>query len=665
MNRSWIHPLCWVGLVLFTAYLLLVNRDYYRADTQVPSYDEAWYLETSLHLYHRLTGNSLGEFWDSYKTAFGVKAPLLAVLPLPFYLIYGAGPYAAMLVNSFFIAVANLYLFLLARRWFSPEIGLAAVVFYQTMPLACGLSRNFMTEYGLAALVIVSLYYLEASEHFSRNSANLALGVALGLGLLMKILFAAFVAGPLLLVWLRRKRYPAVHRPLAAIVVPAVAIAATWYAYNLPALLRFAWVSAYGDIAEQYTAGGLIPWTLLVINQGLSAYYTLALAGLGAAALAVNFKRLRALIRDERTLLLLAWLLPPLAALAAGRNQLIRFVLPLLPVFALALAVSIFHLGRRWWLQAALALLVAVYPQRLFAAVSYAPHGDEAHAVRWGPLILYAHGLGWAKPPVREDPWEHRRLLAALQRLAPETTQPFYAVVGVDHVYLNANLLNYLSTYYQYPVRFTSLGYGESEAFRAVERLYELDARFLILAEGFRDLPPFLNRVNHEIEGLVSRGELPYRRRAVVPLAPPIRATIYELDAPWQRFAPETAPPAPSHPQVADLVPGVRFLGYDWKRHDSYLWELTCYWTALAPLGEDYRVKWQFLRAGQPVRRDDHFIADGRHPFPEWQPGEVVRESRLVYLGTAAPGVIEARLELVRWGIGPAEHNSVTLRLGP
>src|SRR6185436_18154012 len=111
------------------------------------------------------------------------------------------------------------------------------------------------------------------------------------------------------------------------------------------------------------TAGGLIPWTLLFINQGLSAYYTLALAGLGAAALAVNFERLRTVIRDERTLLLLAWLLPPLVALAAGRNQLIRFVLPLLPVFALALAVSIFHLGCRWWPQVALALLVAVYPQ--------------------------------------------------------------------------------------------------------------------------------------------------------------------------------------------------------------------------------------------------------------------------------------------------------------
>jgi 4-amino-4-deoxy-L-arabinose transferase-like glycosyltransferase len=667
VSRSWIHPLCWAGLALFTAYLLIVNRDYYRADTQVPSYDEAWYLETSLHLYQRLTGASLGEFWDSYKTAFGVKAPLIAVLPLPFYLLYGAGPYAAMLVNSAFIVIASVYLFLLARRLFSPEVGLASVVFYQTMPLAYGLSRSFMTEYGLAALVIVSLYYLVASEYFTQFPANLALGVALGLGLLMKILFAAFVAGPLLLVWLRRNRFPAFRRPLAAVAVPAVAIAATWYAYNLPSLLRFAWTNAYGELGEQYSAGGLFPWLLLFINQGLSAYYTLVLAILGLLALAANRRRLAALARDERTWLLLAWLVPPFVAAAAARNHLIRFVLPLLPVFAMALAVAIFHLGRRWILQAVLAVLLAVYPQRLFANLSYPHHGEGREAVLWGPLILYASDLGWARPPVWEDPWEHRRLLEALRRLAPDALRPYYAVVGVDHVYLNANLLNYLSTYHKYPMRFTSLGYAETSARRAVQRLFALDTRFLILVEGLRDLPPFLNRVNEEIAGLVAGGELPYSYRAEVALAPPVRAAIYELEAPWDRFPPGASEPAPSLPRVADLVPGVRFLGCDWKRRGGGdLWEIAAYWTATGRVREDYRIRLEFLRSGQIVRAYDESPMHGRHPFPEWEPGEVVRQTRPVYLGTeASPAPLEARFSLVRWGIGPAEPESVTVKLLP
>ena len=205
MTERRISVVCWAGLVVFTFYLLVVNRDYYRADTQVPSYDEAWYLETSLHLYHRLTDGGLTEFLDAYRRAFGVKAPLLSVLPLPFYLLCGAGRESAMLVNSLLVVVANLYLFLLVRRLYSPSAGLAAVVYYQTMPLACGLSRSFMVEYGLAALVLVFLYYLVASDGLTRRRENIALGVVLGLGLLLKVLFAAFVAGPLLLALYRRR----------------------------------------------------------------------------------------------------------------------------------------------------------------------------------------------------------------------------------------------------------------------------------------------------------------------------------------------------------------------------------------------------------------------------------------------------------------------------
>ena len=82
MSDRRISILCWTGLALFTLYLLWVNHDYYRADTQIPTYDEAWYLETSLHLYHRLTTEGLPGFWDGYHRAFGVKAPLLSVLPI-------------------------------------------------------------------------------------------------------------------------------------------------------------------------------------------------------------------------------------------------------------------------------------------------------------------------------------------------------------------------------------------------------------------------------------------------------------------------------------------------------------------------------------------------------------------------------------------------------
>ena len=425
---------------MFTLYLLWVNRSYHIANTRPPTYDDAWYLETSLHFYHRLTTEGLRAFLSAYASSFGTKAPLISALPLPFYLLFGTGLPTAMLVNSVFVVITNIYLFLLARRLFSAEVGVAAVVFYQTMPLAYGLSRSFFPDYGLAALVIAWFYYLVDSDRLTRGRANFLLGIVLGLGLLMKVLFPAFVAAPLLLALYAQRRQGtapalesfwlwriAARRPLAAILVPGLAIAATWYAFHLRAILTYAWQGAYGEIGGQY-GGGLTHWASLAVNRGVSFYYAAALLALGAAALAAARGRL---VLDSRAGLLAAWLLPALAAIASGRNREVRFVIPLLPAMAILLALAVFHLGRDRRLQVVLAVLLAVFPQRLYAALSYRPaHHLHSPETRVGPFVVFSRDLGWARPPGEEGQWEQQRILESLRRIAPPSSRPRYVVVG-------------------------------------------------------------------------------------------------------------------------------------------------------------------------------------------------------------------------------------------
>jgi hypothetical protein len=482
----------------------------------------------------------------------------------------------------------------------------------------------------------------------------------------MKILFPAFIAGPLLLVWLLRRRNPptppaerfwlwriCARWPLAAILIPGLAIAATWYAFHLAELLRFAWQSAYGEIGESYAGGGFVPWALRFLNEGTGCYYAAALLVFGAGALVASRHRAR---WGYPASFLLAWLLPPLVAIAAGRNHLIRFILPLLPVFAIALAAAIFNLGRRRILQAALALLVAIVPQRLYAALSYFPHSPgHEHAVRCGPFLFFSRDLGWAHPPVFEEPWGQQRLLAALQRLSANAGRPQYAIVAVEHVYLNANLLSYLNAYEEYPLLFTTPGYAESSLDRAIERIYSFDARFLILGEGFRDLPPFLNRLNGDLQAAIARDELPFHLEATVDLAHAMKALIYERDAPWKSFPSGAHAPAPSHSQPADFTGGVRFLGYDWARRDSRLWQISYYWTTTSRVGQDYRIATEFVRGGHTILTRDHDVAAGRHPFREWAPGEIIVETAPVYVPPGGSGPLEARLQLTSWGLGPAQ----------
>jgi 4-amino-4-deoxy-L-arabinose transferase-like glycosyltransferase len=670
--------LCWALLAVFTVYLLAGNRSYHILDQRPPTFDDAWYLETSLQFYNRLTRSGFIDFLSAYASSFRTKAPLISVLPLPFYLLFGTRYHTAILVNFLFIAIANLYLFLLGRRLFSAGVGLAAVIFYQTMPLVFGLSRVFMADYGLSALVIVWMYCLAASERLTCGRANFLLGVILGFGLLMKVLFPVYIAGPFLVALLSRRRgaprpapdaAPAPYslaafwracagRPLAAIAIPGAAVASTWYGFHLASILRYAWQAGYGEIGEQYGGANLKHWMILVINQGIGFYYAAGLLILGPAALAVSRMRWK---WKEHTWMLLTWLALPLCAIAAGSNREIRFVIPLLPVPAILLAVSAFELGRRPLIQAVLVLLLSIFPLRLYAALS--SHGPEHHGpdhpVHFGPYVLFSRDLGWARAPDSRGRWGQERILAALEQMGPAPATPRYVVLGIEHPYLNSNLLRYLNAYREYPLRYTSLGYAESSAASAIERLYSLDARFLIMGEGFHnyDLPAFLNQVNNDIQERLNRGELPFRLRAKVSLTGKFKAVIYEKESPWVRWAPGAKAETPSHPLTVDFAGGPRFLGYDWKPRDHYLQNISYYWTVPHPIHEDYRVHVEFRRGGHVVLAQDHYIADGQHPFYDWQPGEIVKQTISVYLPSGGEDdPPEARLWLSAWGLGAAQQ---------
>ncbi len=654
-SRGW-----WVALALVTLVFLLVNQSYYRNDKRPPGQDESWYLETGLYMYQAMVDGDWGRFVYHYRTAFRVKAPLISVLLPPIFLAVGPSYKAALLVNSVFLVVASVCLFALARRLFSPSVGLAAVVFYQTMPLALGLSRSLMTEYGLVALVLAALYFLLASEGFSRGWANAALGVVLGLGLLMKVIYPAFVAGPLLVAWMRHR--PPLRR-LAAVAAPAVAIAATWYVFNLGAVIEFAWSNAFGEIATGYGTSTAAKRFLRAIREGPSMYYAVTLAALAPAALAMAARggRLRERLSSHSSLLLLAWVLPPLLPLALGQNLAIRFVAPLLPAAALALAVCIEGLSSRPAVRAILFALVACLPLRQYAELS----------------LPGSRRLGVAHAPDAEGHWHQQRVLEALQLRNPPGAAPRYVIIGVEHPYFNANLFSYLSTYHRYNWRFTSLGYAETSWQRAVERLHRLDAHYIVMTTGFskEDLSPFLNEINRDIQALLDRGELPFRLLAKVRLYGDLEALIYEKEAPWTSYTPGAPFPPPAHPMTVDFFGGIRFLGYDWKRLDASRGEISYYWTAPHRVDEDYRIHVVFRRGSRELLRQDFFLAGGRRPFFDWEAGEVVRQNMTVALAEEPGAPLEARLWLSPWGAGPPQqvafpkeliHESVVpLRLEP
>jgi hypothetical protein len=454
----------------------------------------------------------------------------------------------------------------------------------------------------------------------------------------MKVLFPLYVAGPLLMVsWQARRSGSQSWKALAVIAVPAALLAATWYPFHLTEVFRYAWQAGYGEIGGQY-GGGLAAWLAQVVQQGVTPYYTAALLICGLAAL-VSGQR-----PTSSTLwLLLGWLVLPLAALATGRNREIRFLLPVLPAMAIVLAGLVCRLVRRPALQALALAALAFYPLRTYAAYSF----PEPLRARLGFSDL---DLGWARPPDQRGDWDQRRILEALEHLGLPSLRARYVIIGAEHPFFNANLFQYLNASTRYPFVFSSLGYAESSAERAVERIYRLDTRYLVMPDGLPrpELSPPFNQVNDEIQAQLDRGVLGFRLRTTIALTPEIRVGIWERDAGWERVAAAT----PAQPLAVDFAGGLRLLGCDWKRRNPQLCEFSYYLTAPGRVFEDYRVNLEFRRGAEMLEVQDHYVTGGAHPPLEWPPGEIVKQSITVWAPATGAGPVEARLWLTSWGLG-------------
>jgi len=104
-------------------------------DRLPPTWDDAWYLTNSLTVYDSLAHGGIGGYLTKLNTVFGFKAPLIAALPAPFYLVFGRRWHAAFLVNIASMVILFSSVYGIARRWWNTRAALFAVMIVGTMPL--------------------------------------------------------------------------------------------------------------------------------------------------------------------------------------------------------------------------------------------------------------------------------------------------------------------------------------------------------------------------------------------------------------------------------------------------------------------------------------------------------------------------------------------------
>lgn len=408
--------------------------------------DEASYLTKSLFFHDALAAGELSKAVQTYLKNMDHKAPLISVLPVPFYALFDRSHDSALCVNVALSLPLCFYTFKLAERAFGRPAAALSLLVLNTLPMLYGLGRLFFVEYGLAALVAAWVYHLVASEGFTRPGHTLALGVYLGLGLLMKALFPLYIAGPLaacLLHWRREGRAPGqMARALAPGLAAALLLAATWYPFQWKPALSFMLSAGYGEIAADYGsrrvfAPGVI-WGYLqdASRNAVSHYYGWGLILLPLLLLypaSAARRRLRQAMDDAGLSSLLAWLIFPTLVLTFGVNKDLRFTAPVLPAIAILLSGALARLAsRRRWAWPLIGLYLSL-PLNLYLRNTFGWSFLKAHAVD-----------NWLVAPLREGrrPAALRQLLTALEPLQEGAAQPMQAIVLANSS-VSRNLIYY------------------------------------------------------------------------------------------------------------------------------------------------------------------------------------------------------------------------------
>ncbi|HTM47136.1 MAG TPA: glycosyltransferase family 39 protein [Bryobacteraceae bacterium] len=590
-----------------------------RLDRSPPAWDDAFYLTNSVVMYDALTSGGLRGFARQFLTIMGIKPPLIALLPAPVYLVAGRNTGAAFAVNLAAMLVIFGVLYRLGRKYGGRRAGLAAVWIAGTMPILYGLSRWYLVECGLTAIVCAAIWLIvEWMEAPDRWKAFL-IGVVCGLGLLMKFSFPLYVGAPLLYAALRKGVTP---KTLLAFAAPAILLAAPWYAFNFGPAWRLAVLAGTAENTRVYQTGDIFSigdiWRYLgnVCNAGLTIYFA-ALAVL----LAVFGRTARP--SGRRGLMVCALWSVPLVFLTFGHYRDLRYAAPLYPSLALALGILADAAFENRRAALPLFLTAGLAGLSLFHT-SFGVLGSTSFDL--GGLLFVRSKLSYARM-YDPAPWPHRELLDRIYRSSRfNGAERKTLLVGTDSAVFNVNNLELAAREAELPFQFAATTY-ESGLNTLLPLVHS--AAYFLYEEGGGPPGPFNPRAADAIREVRESGrftELP------IGLAWPDGGTahVYANLGPGG-FTSTGVMLGAGLERIADcdvtFDGKLQLTGLSMEQRAESI-EVKYRWRCLKLVTRDY---WCFThivdRQGAVAGYLDHPILNGSPPTSLWKAGDVVIES--------------------------------------
>jgi hypothetical protein len=260
--------------------------------------------------------------------------------------------------NAFYLLILLAGTYLLSSFLYDRTTGLIAVILSAVHPYIIDIFRKFSMDFGLTAIVVLSIYLLFKSEQFTNFKWSVLFAISLGLGMMIKDPFIAFLIGPIFYFGIIAIRgyinnedgKTRIFLNMAFVLVIALIIMSPYY-FNTEKIKAV--LQRPVSEAVSLPSNDIKLYTFRIINGLLGIQYIPALV-LGIVFIAKNKRR------PAGVVVLLWTLIPVIIVLAMPHWKSIRYILPILPAFIIASSCGIRAIIQRWYGKLLFALIICL-----------------------------------------------------------------------------------------------------------------------------------------------------------------------------------------------------------------------------------------------------------------------------------------------------------------
>lgn len=350
-------------------------------------------LVPAVQIYRELNG--LENSFKNYDHILGVYNETLFYPPLSFlavtlfYLLFGLQGQMVVMVNSIYIAVALICIYLIGKDIFNKPTGLLAAFILSSFPGFIAFSRLYWIEFGLMAYVTLDLYLLLKTNFFENRKYSILLGISLALSFLHKIEFISFVIGPLLLVAYKsgvlkdifQAKWSKKTAHLALTLGLAVALTSFWWGrYGKEILGRMLLTShSLSDFSKGFDN---IAYVQKIVSLESLTFYPYCIAGLvgiiflALLILSAIFLLIKVIISDEKRsylLFLVISFIVPYIVFTFFVMKSSSHMLSILPCIAILIGAGLYFIKNKTF-KIILTILIFAYCLNLHLYSFYSPY---------------------------------------------------------------------------------------------------------------------------------------------------------------------------------------------------------------------------------------------------------------------------------------------------